>query len=312
MLDEKEIITRLICKYSIRKYSILRRTKHKVIYILENDNSKYVLKIYIIKSKRDEFERIFLSHVNRSELQNIYFPKIIDYGPYYILIEYIIREYYTRDSICERQWTDSDIKLWVAGLTEFQKISISPQLFSFKNRMIGSVYPVFKSLLLSPNCFETLNLRSILQIWMLTASYFHSLFFFRKILTHYDLQTYNYTFMKNDRKMSLIDFEIPYYLGDPLYDILYFITIPIKKITDWTFQGRLLREYLRINHKARYYPKIIKNRIRLILLLCNLQRMINFRGKLDYQEKYHKNIELLLNNNTFERWISSYVSQESN
>ena len=308
MVNAEEIID----KYSLSIEEILNRTNSKIVYLLVDKNGKrYVLKIYKRNSAKLKIERQFLSRVNHIRYQFIRFPQLVDFGDNYILIDYVEREHFTRDTIVDREWSADDVKLWVSGLIEFQRIEIPSNDFSFKQRVIGIIYPVCRIPILLPKCRKSIDLKAFGVIFKMALCYSLSRPFFRNVLTHYDLQTYNYTFMKKERKMSILDFEFPYYRGDPLFDILYYVSIPIKTLEDWTFQAAILKEYIKQVIGSAWRSRSLLSRIRLILLVSNLSRYLSFINDTNKKNIYSENIKLLVNGESFNRWVSSIFNLQS-
>ena len=92
--------------------------------------------------------------VNRGVNPYAYLPQDLydDAGEDYLRLEFIEREFCTRETILERTWTDEEIRVFVDGLAEFQALRLPRQLFSWKQRLLGSCYPVWRggSLRISP------------------------------------------------------------------------------------------------------------------------------------------------------------------
>lgn len=308
MVNVKEITD----KFSLRIEKILHSTGSKIIYFLVDKNGKrFVLKIHKNNNTNLKVEQMFLSRVKHFKYRYIQFPHLIEYGNSYILIDYIEREHFTRDTILEREWSIDDIRLWVSGLIEFQNIEIASKHFSVKQRLMGIIYPVCRIFILLPKCRKLIDLKALAVIFKITLNYFISRFFLKNTLTHYDLQTYNYTFMKNERKMSMLDFELSYYRGDPLFDVLYYISIPIKTFEDWTFQTALLKEYIRQVYGGTRCSRSLLYRIRLILLVSNLSRYLSFINDTNKKNIYSENIKLLVNGESFNRWVCSILNSDS-
>lgn len=301
MVDPKKIIE----KHSLGIEKIIRETDAKVLYLLTDKNgSKFILKFYKYNNSDLRTEKRLLSRVKLLKCSYITFPRLIDSGKNFILEDYIERELWTRDTILEKDWTADDIELWVSGLREFQNINLPGRLFSIKQRLMGLIYPVYRIFILTLKCRRLINLRAFGTILKLTFNYTLHRLFLKNALTHYDLQTTNYTFMKNEYKMSMIDFELPYFGGDPLFDVLYYISIPTKTLADWTFQKEIFREYIKQEYENKYDSKSLMNRTRLILLVCNLSRYLSFINDAEKNTIYSENINLLLNGESFNRWYS--------
>lgn len=303
MVNAKEIID----KYSLRIENTIHSTSSKSIYFLVGENGeRFVLKMYKYDRANSEIEQKFLSAVKHRKFEYIRFPNMIAHGNNYILVDYVEREHVTRDTILERQWSPDDVRLWVSGLREFQNIDIPSHYFSVKQRYMGIIYPVCRLLLLLPKCRELINLRAWGVVFKIVLNYSMARFSFKNALTHYDLQMYNYAFMSDKRKMSMLDFELSYYRGDPLFDVLYYISIPIRKFKDWTFQIDLLKEYIKQEYEGTWHSKSLLCRIRLILLVSNLSRYLGFINDSDKKKIYSENIRILLDSKSFSRWVASF------
>lgn len=302
----------IIDKYSLSIEKIIHRTYSKIVYLLVNKNGKrFVLKMYKRNSAKLKTEQQFLSRVNHVNYRYIRFPRLVEFGNNYVLVDYVEREHFTRDTIVDREWSADDVKLWVSGLIEFQRIEIPSNDFSFKQRVMGIIFPVCRILILLPKCRESIDLKAFGVIFKMALCYSLSRPFFRNVLTHYDLQTYNYTFMKNERKMSILDFELPRYRGDPLFDVLYYLSIPIMKLKDWTFQAAILTEYIKQVYGGAWDSKSLLSRIRLILLVRNLSRYLGFINDTNKKMTYSENVRLLLNGESFYGWVSSILNLQS-
>ncbi len=303
MVNVKEITD----KFSLRIEKILHSTGSKIIYYLVDKNGKrFVLKFNKHNKTKLRTEQKFLTRIKNLPFRYVRFPQLIEYGTNHILIDYIEREHWTRETILEKKWSYNEIQLWVSGLREFQNVDMPRNHFSLKQRLMGFIYPVFRVFILLPKCRKLISFRALGVILKLTLSYSLSRFFFKNTLTHYDLQMYNYTFMNNEKKMSMIDFEMPYYGGDPLFDVLYYISIPIRKFEDWTFQIDLLKEYIKQEYEGAWHSKSLLCRMRLILLVSNLSRYLGFINDGDKKKIYSENIRILLDSKSFSRWVASF------
>lgn len=114
--------------------------------------------------------------------------------------------------------------------------------------------------------------------------------------------------MLGKRRMSMLDFGFSYYLGDPYFDILYYITIPPARFGDWTFQRRLLAAFLSEVENERQVNSGRFERIRLILLCCNIARYSFFKDHQERQRIYADNIRDLLDANDFEAFWRTVIS----
>lgn len=301
MFNQQEILN----KYCLTIDKIIKSMPDREIYLLiDKNNNKYALKIYKYNNEALKQEIDFLTRIKNIDFTSIRFPEIVDSGYNYLLFNYIDRELIHRSTALKRRWSEDDVNLWVNGLIEFQNIEIKINLFSLKKRILGFIFPVFRMIILMPKCRDIISLNKIIIISKLLVLYIICRLSFKNVPTHYDLQSYNYTFIKKEKKMSMIDFEFLYYKGDPLYDILHYITIPLQKMEDWTFQIDLLNEFLRNKYKNTRKIRSLLYRIRLILLICNLSRLLNFQNEKEKKEVYIENVSLLLNKSSFKYWIS--------
>ena len=300
MLTTKEILD----KYSLNIEKEIKTTEFKKVLLLnDNKNNKYILKIYLANIYREgrEIEKNFLLAVKDKKFKSLIFPNIIDYGDNYLLMDYLHIYEYDKDAIINRKWSNDDIKLFISGLIEFQDIQISSEYLSFKKKVFGFLFPPLKLITLLNNT-KLFNLISLLILVKLIIFYILSIPFLKYTVTHHDLQRSNVTFHKRARKISIMDFESLYYLGDPFLDILHYLTTASYKLEDWNFQLKILREYIRtINQNGSYIP-LLSNRIRIILLVYNYNYYFTVRN-IKLKNIYFKNILFLLSNKNFNKWI---------
>lgn len=298
-------LTEVLEKHSLKLCSVLQETNRtSVCLVTDNEGTKQVLKVnhnWSTGRRYTNVERQFLTHVDHHGLTYLNVPRVFGYGDNYVLMEYVEREHLTRDTIKERLWSNDDIQVWVRGLLEFQDLQISREWFSPRRRVMGFLFPVIRLFLLLPKAFHVIGRRALHKVVWLAFTYSLARFHFRNKTTHYDLQTYNYSFQKDKRKASLVDFELSYYMGDPLYDVLHYVSIPVQKITLWTFQSRLVGAYLAESRESCRYASC---RARLILLVCNINRYLRFKDDAAKQDIYRDNIRMLLSAEAFNSWFS--------
>lgn len=259
---------------------VLQEAAGKRVLLVEEPDGKQS----VLKRPCARLEREFLRAVAGRAFRSLDFPRLLDEGDDFVRVAFLDREHHTRDSILERRWTPEDVRLWVDGLLEFQRIRLPARPFGAKRRVLGWMYPVFRALQMRAPLGPTL-------------SYALARPFFRNRTCHYDLQTYNYAFRVGARKMSLLDFEFSYYSGDPLFDLLYFCSIPTVRLEDWTFQKELVREFLR-----RSPQRCAAARTRLILLVCQAARARFLPGK---RAAYTPNLALLRDRARFRAWFDA-------
>jgi thiamine kinase-like enzyme len=296
MFDKKNFLS----QRSLTVLRLLQTTNSKTVELLINEkNERFVLKTIHKISKATEIEKQFLIKTTGLKFRVLSLPQLLEYGENFLLMTFVDREHHTRNTIINREWIDSDVERFVNGLIEFQTLSINlSPWFDFKKRFMSVVYPVIKTLLsiktgLQQNTFSFIE---IIKIFQMCFIYLLFRVTFKNVITHYDLTTYNYSFSGKD-KMSMIDFELGYPKGDPVFDIIYFISIPPVLITNWTFQKKILINYM---HKQNI-NYALKNRIRFILMLCNLRRCFFYNDNEkraicieNFQRLLHQNIDKIL------------------
>lgn len=283
--------------------------KTEVWLLSDAQGRKLVLKRYIAAFEQFEKERDFLLRGGHSSLRALYLPEVIESGEDFLLLEFVPREHLTRETVSTREWTDDDIDLWVKGLLEFQQLQPNRRVFSIRHQLAGLAYPVVRMVKQLGLRGPTLSLRQKLMIARLLFSYLAMRPFFRNLCTHYDLQTYNYTFMIERRRVSMLDYEFKYYLGDPYFDILYYVTIPPVRWSEWTFQRRLLIAFFSSMKGRRKVNVGRETRIRLILLGCNIGRHLYFDKDPEKQRVYADNIRDLLDNGSFAALCSDLLGE---
>jgi len=300
MLTTKEILE----KYSLIIEKEIKTTEFKKVLLLkDNKNNKYILKIYLVNIYREgrEIEKKFLLTVKDKQFKSLIFPNIIDYGDNYLLMDYLHIYEYDKDAIINSKWSNDDIKLLISGLIEFQNIQVPSKFFSFKKRVFGFLFPPFKIITLLSDT-KLFNLTSLLILVKLIIFYILSIPFFKYTLTHHDLQRTNFTFHKMAKKIPMLDFESLYYLGDPFLDILHYLTTASYKLEDWTFQLKILREYIRAINQSGSYITLLSNKIRMILLIYNYNYYFSVRN-IKLKNIFLKNVFFLLSNKNFNKWI---------
>jgi hypothetical protein len=285
----------------LRLVEVLSESSRGHVWLLSDaEGRKLVVKRYHAGLQRFEKERDFLLCGRRRPLAALYLPEVIDSGPDYLLLEFVPREHLTRETVSARNWTEDDIKLWVEALLEFQELRPRRRAFSVKEQLAGLVYPVARTSEQLLRYGGRLTFRQRLVIVKMLAAYVVQRFLFRNVCTHYDLQTSNYTFMVGKRRMSMLDCEFSYFLGDPYFDILYYVTIPPVRWREWTFERQLLKTFFSLLNGRSWVNKGRENRVRLILLSCNIMRYLHFDDDPPKQRVYWDNICDLLDKGRFE------------
>jgi hypothetical protein len=286
---------------NLRVVKIIHESRSSVVSLVSDERGqKFALKAYL----RDEAarlvkERDFLLKADREALHALHLPKVHEAGQDYLLLEFIGREALDRETVLQRGWSDEEVQLWVRALLEFQSLKPERRLFTLRERLLGWAYPVVRTIVQWRDYDAGLRIGEKIRIAAMLVAYLALRPFFRNVCTHYDLQTTNYTFAKDRRQMSMVDCGFSYYMGDPYFDVIYYATIPVTRITEWTIQPRLLARFLResAGRPRTNHGKYM--RIRLILLSCNLGRYLHFRGDSEKQHVYADNVRSLLDRDGF-------------
>jgi hypothetical protein len=298
-----ELLNRIRQKHSLKTVRILQNSQRKVVYLMENKNlNKYVLKIFKYYDRNIKKEISFLKNVGNLDFRYICFPKLIESDRNYLLLEYHDRKYFTRDTILKKKWLPGDILIWVSGLIEFQNIPTSSKYYLLKERIKGFFYPIYIFYTRLFRFYPIIGIKGLLGAFKLTLYYFYFRLFIKNVNTHYDLQTYNYTFLENEKKMSMLDFEMGAYKGDPLYDVVYYISIPVQGISQWTFQLDLLQKYIKETGMTHRFSRGLFHRLRLIILVCNLCFYLQFLDDNLKKKVYLDNINFILSGSKFKTW----------
>lgn len=297
----------------LRRLQTLQATASAVVSLLEDSTgSRFVLKEYLSTRSRMQRERDFLLNCRSQRLRYLRLPEVVGATDRQLLLEYVPREHLTRDDVLSRVWTQDEIGLWVCGLLELQRLSLEHRNFTLKERLIGFAYPVTRIVdqVKRSRTLPALSTAAVLKISVLAARYLVTRLFFRNVLTHYDLQTLNYTFALDGQHMSLLDFEFAYYRGDPFFDVLYYLSIPPVRFRDWTFQKLLLREFLSRSAQKRRVNFGRRHRVRLILLMCNIARWRYFDTNNDIRLVYEANIRDLLDSESYAALWKSFTENK--
>jgi hypothetical protein len=100
--------------------------------------------------------------------------------------------------------------------------------------------------------------------------------------------------------MSLIDFEMGAYKGDSYYDVLYYLSMPVSELSDWTFQKKILSGWLKMDPIKNRFLNI---RIRALLCIISFQRIKRFKAEPLLAVPYRENLKLLLSKDAFTHWF---------
>ena len=292
----------IITEHGVRPISILQETvPTKVELVDTGDGEQLVLKFCKQSCPRLGLEGKFLSLASSIKHTYLETPRLIASGFDYLLMSFVERENQTRETILKRKWSKDNIHTLCEGIKEFQRIKLPTKTYTVKQRIMGVAYPVVKLLQVLPSCRRRglIGWKSMMKLYLFAIWYLFLRPGFRNVTTHYDLTTLNCAFTP-DGRLSMLDFEIGYALGDPLFDICYFLTIPPQAIQDWKFQSKALAMFKKRNTKWGQ-----RHRVRFILLVCSLVRMVHFEDDSREQSNYKQSIALLLGVGTFRNWWMS-------
>ncbi|MEO8087914.1 MAG: hypothetical protein ABI763_13910 [Bacteroidota bacterium] len=298
----------ILQSHGLTQLAVLQQNKTKLIIVAQDkEKNKFVVKVFTTVNRFLLKEIDFLEMVSGTHFRYLLFPKLESKGENYFITRYVDREQHTRDSILARQWTTENYRLFVRGITEFQEIRRHKKYFTFTERIKGFFFP---ALMVMKNYGWIAGKLSMTQKWTLFRLAIFNLagsFFWKKVLVHYDFQTTNYAFAvpgrQEEQKMSVLDMETGSYKGDAWYDLLYYCSIPVVSLYDWTFQKELFREFIKIaNPGGRGY--LLVAHVRSVLLAVQLIRYSNFKNDASRQEIYFRNIgDILLNTSKFNAWF---------
>lgn len=283
----------------------LQDTEFKTVDLMENaSGEKSVLKYCKTHCPSLALEKDVLVAVNAQTSHYLVFPRLLGFEPDYLLMSFVEREDQTRETISQRNWTGSDIMVLSRGLREFQNLEMPASIYTLKQKLMGPFYPTLKALLSIPTISgrRALSFFKLVKFVAFAFRYILHRPFIRYGTTHYDMTTLNCAFANSD-KLSILDLELGYAGGDPLFDICYFLTIPPTGLMDWTFQRKALAHFV-----SETTGHAIKFRTRFILLVCCVTRLLHFKDGSEEQAQYAKSIDLLLNRREFDLWWSQIKS----
>ena len=290
----------------------LQESGESTVFLMQSrDGGRFVLKQFARPMRAFEMERDFYERCGERSFRFVHMPRLVESGTNHLLLEYVDRESHSRDSILTRNWTDEDVALWVDALLEFQGLRPDSRLFSVSRHLASLVYPVISILQQLIRESYGLSLRQKARLGALIGGYLLHRPAVRYVCTHYDLQTNNYAFMVNERRMSVLDFRFPYYLGDPYLDVLYYVSIPTVPLNEWTFQKRLVRRFLKQTAGRRGYDAGRKVRLRVLLLMCTMVRATHFASDPAKRCVYEQNLRLLLDDAEYDVFYRSLIEGTS-
>ncbi|MDH3591368.1 MAG: hypothetical protein OER88_05790 [Planctomycetota bacterium] len=281
----------------------LRDSKRReVLLVVDPRGERFVLKRYRDRRGAAQ-ERAFLRSARTRPFRHLRVPRLVQEGDDFVVVEYVDREHATDRAGLARVWSPSDVRLWIDALLEFQGTWLPPHLFSRRQRFLGALYPVWRTAHLWMRFRSRLPKRLGALLPRILGAYVRVRPRFEGVQTHYDLDGSNYAFCRASRAMSMLDFELPYYRGDPLFDVIYQLTLCARPYEDWTVQSVLLSEYVR--RAARHGHRMVGlvPRIRLIALQCTLGCLCYHHAAADLRV-HARNLELLLDARRFRRWLA--------
>ena len=272
---------------------------HRVELVRNSGGQRLVLKTYKVPSRMIDIELAVLRSLSNGQFEFLRIPELVAASDKCLVTSYVERSHYTRDTILHHAWTREDVTLFCSALREFQGQTVDQRLFTTKQRMMGVIYPVIRLALTLPAAFRTggLGLANMPQLALMVVWYLIARLTFRNVLTHYDLTTLNYTFAP-DHRMSMLDFEFAYSSGDPMFDAIYYVTIPPIVMSDWTFQNEIVaRQVCEAGGGL-----LAWNRARLILTVCLLSRYLFFANDRLQQSIVRDNVRNILSRSRFSAW----------
>lgn len=275
--------------------TILQETEFQVVEsYVSNDGERRVRKTYKRPNHSLQIEAAFLEATSKRAFRHLSLPTLIEKGERSLSMTFVERENQTRDSILERTWSRQDVRTLASAIRELQTVPLPRSRFSAKQRLMGLVYPVVKLLLIRAACVRQgiIGSRDYWWLFQMAVQYLFARAWVRNCTVHYDLTTLNCAFAP-DGRVSILDFEFPYYLGDSMFDACYFATIPPQSMANWTFQKQLIVEC--IGHGEEF----AQARCRLILTVCCLVRALFFGTGSRERSQYLESLEMLRNRRWF-------------
>jgi len=292
----------IIRQHNMTSVQTLQESAYKRVELLKDSTGqKAVLKYCKQACPTLKLETQVLQIVSAQSYEYLEFPKYIDSATDFIMMSFIERENHSRETILQRPWAKADIDTLHNGLEEFKTLDIPKSAYSIKQRVMGSCYPSIKALLIMPALLQRrlLNFIQILKLLGLALRYALIRPGIRQVTTHYDMTTLNCAFAAN-KKLSILDLELGYALGDPYFDMCYFLTIPPQAIDEWEFQKSVLKKALSLKPSSTE-----QFRFRFLFLLCVLVRLRHFPDGTWEQDNYRRSSELLLHPRKFKQWFET-------
>lgn len=292
---------------ALRLLEVLSEKKLRGVYKVTGQDPAVplILKVNKLFPAKLGRESAFLRLASLREFRHLKLPRILDHGPGWMLMEHVRLVPYTRDSVLEKDWSAEQIERWVGALYEFQSIPQSSAGFRVREKLKGACYPLLRFFELRKAVRKRVRGARLLQLAWMLFQYLCYRPFLRQVTTHYDLNTFNFTNEAGSDRMLMIDFEAGAFRGDRYYDILYYLTLPTVSLDQWTFQRRLLREWVR---RAESDRRFLPARLRLQLILLCIQRIQRFHDAPDKAEVYVRSLDTLFDRAAYGRWLQGLTA----
>ncbi len=287
---------------------VLRDTPRRNVVLMESDaGERFVLKRYR-DARGAARERAFLRFGRGRGWRYLHVPRIVEEGDDFVLVEHVARETTNDRAGLERDWARGDVDLWVHALLEFQEAEFPWRAFTWRERIAGALYPAWRTMWLYRRFRTRLPRRLGRVLPALVAAYGIARLRFRGVTTHYDLHGENFAFARSARRMSMLDFELPYARGDPLFDVVYRLVLSATRFSEWTIEAELLRAYVRCAEKRGHAMVGLGARVRLIALQCTLGCML-YHDDRDEVDRHRANLQLLLRGAPLRRWLERVLER---
>lgn len=302
MSTKPDNIQTILDRLRLSKVRVLQDTDMTIVLMVRDSRGKLlVFKYNKIVRPTNQVEKKFLAFSQNLTFQSLRLPQLVKTGDDFLILEFVPRHNWTRETILEYRWTDLDIKCWVAGLIEFQSIPFSCDFYNAKRKILGVYYPVFCLFRLLRKCYNEIPLYAWPVIFCWAARYLVHAVHTKKVLTHYDLQAHNCVLTRDGQQLSIIDFELPYYKGDQFFDLIYYLCIPVCYLRGRDFRVRLWKEYIQQLMGNRKFTNGERSRIKFLFFVFSLLRFWYFKNDGNAREIYRENMNFILIGSEFSR-----------
>ena len=302
MSTEIDNIQIIFDRLRLSKVRVFRDTDNNIVLLVRDSRGKLlVFKYYKFVRPTIQVEKQFLKFSQNIPFESLRLPQLIKTGDNFIILEFVPRHDWTRETILQYRWSDNDIKCWVAGLVEFQNIPFSCDFFNVKRKILGIYYPLVYFFRLWRKCYVSIPLYAWPIILCWAARYLVDAARTNRVFTHYDLQANNCALTRDKQKLSIIDFELPFYKGDQFFDIINYLMNPVCYFGRWSFQLKLWNEYVQQVIGNRNFTQGERIRIRFLFFVRSLQRILYFDGDESAREICRENMKFILSGSEFSR-----------